>query len=214
MNLHIYAEPSIPPSFDRRILSARGAKLHPPVKRFDVENLVARSENPGILIIIDGFFHMSCSVALSEIRSAIQQGWQVWGGGSMGALRAVECEAIGMIGIGRVFRWFRFFRVEDDDEVAQTLHPETGAPLSEAMVDLRYIVQRLHRENIVDVKVAKAILFALKEEYYPYRSFSLLFSLLQTHLQSSQLDVARVLALAARKPKQQDFEYIIRKALA
>src|SRR5262249_18221456 len=115
--------------------------------------------------IVDGFFDQSCAVSPREIRKAVARGVRVFGSSSMGALRAAEVP--GVIGIGRVYEMYRSGAIEDDDEVAVTIDPDSLRPLCEPMVNVRYAVERLARPGTISPDVARAILRAAKS--LPYR---------------------------------------------
>jgi len=70
-------------------------------------------------------------VAHKEILDVLKKGVTVVGGSSMGALRAAELDAFGMVGAGRIYECYRSGRIEADDEVAVTYNPVTGEQLSE-----------------------------------------------------------------------------------
>ena len=55
---------------------------------------------PDAIGIVDGFFHQQPSVWHREILYALSQGVPVFGGASMGALRAAELADYGMTGVG------------------------------------------------------------------------------------------------------------------
>jgi hypothetical protein len=67
---------------------------------------------------VDGYFERVPAVWHKEVLWAISQGIRVYGSASMGALRAAELSAFGMIGIGKIFEWYRDGVIERDDEVA------------------------------------------------------------------------------------------------
>ena len=69
----------------------------------------------------------------------------------MGALRAVELEPFGMIGIGRVFEAYRRGFLEGDDEVAVLHGPaEIGYPtLTEALVNFRASLEQARDMGLV-----------------------------------------------------------------
>lgn len=124
-------------------ISAQAARQHldavylPPVSQGDVIRVLGRK--PTAIGIIDGFFHNVPAVWHKEILAALHQGVPVYGAASMGALRAAELHAFGMVGVGAVFEAYRDGSIEDDDEVAVTHGPaELGyLALSEAMVNVR-----------------------------------------------------------------------------
>ena len=76
----------------------------PPVRMGDVFR--AASERPRSIVIIDGLFERIPAVWHKEILFALDRGIAVYGGSSMGALRAAELDAFGMVGIGSIYRDF------------------------------------------------------------------------------------------------------------
>ena len=76
----------------------------PPAARGDVYR--ASLSKPTAIGIIDGYFQGVLSVWHKEILWAISQGIHVFGSSSMGALRAAELQAYGMVGVGRIFEDF------------------------------------------------------------------------------------------------------------
>jgi hypothetical protein len=103
--------------------------------------------------LIDGRFEDMASVWHKEILFALSRGVTVLGAASMGALRAAECAAFGMIGIGSIFERYRSGELDDDAAVAQVHAPrELGyAPLSEALVNVEATVDELHRLKLIDL---------------------------------------------------------------
>jgi hypothetical protein len=76
----------------------------------------------------------------------------VLGAASMGALRAAELHAFGMIGIGLIYRWFRRYDLAPDDAVA-VVHgpPELGSPAGTvSLVDLLMTIKRAHRRGLLN----------------------------------------------------------------
>lgn len=114
------------------------AEVRPPAARGDVyREDWARGDRA---IIIDGYFRDRLSVGHKEILWLLDQGVQIYGSASMGALRAAELRSYGMIGVGAIFDMYAADEIEGDDEVAVLHGPEElrYCPLSAAMVNLRY----------------------------------------------------------------------------
>lgn len=136
---------STPPALKRDRI-----KLLPPVKRGDVDRLVA-SRSPGTMAIVDGQFQQCLSVGHAEIRSALAAGWHVWGLSSMGAIRAYEMREMGVHGFGRVYKYF-CDRVDFRDDEVALLH-ESGPPyrpLSEPLVHIRLWLKELRVTGIIE----------------------------------------------------------------
>lgn len=109
MSVKIYAGLSLDEESARAILP--DCRFAGPVRRGDLLGDI-RAEVP-VVVIIDGRFQQSLAVSVSEIMDALRCGMRVYGASSMGALRAAELGAYGMIGCGAIYelvaaeRWFR-----------------------------------------------------------------------------------------------------------
>lgn len=160
----VFAGPTIGAAEVRDLLDA---DVLPPVAQGDVYR-VARHGPPAIGII-DGYFDGVPSVWHKEILWAIEQGIPVFGSASMGALRAAELDAFGMIGCGRIFQAYRDGEITDDDEVAVLHGPaEVGfVALSAPMVSVRATVERAKKEEILTDDAARRMNSIAKS--IPYR---------------------------------------------
>ncbi len=97
----------------------------------------------------------------------------------MGALRAVELRNCGMIGVGRVFRLFRSGVLDADDEVALAYSPSTYEPISEPLVNTRYVLRAATQRRILTRMQAAEIVARLKQVYFPERTRPLLLSIIR-----------------------------------
>lgn len=185
---------------------APGAVLHPPVRRGDIPAVVNSESRAGTIAVIDGVFHSQETLTLTEIRDAAARGWTLLGCSSMGALRALEAAPLGMRGFGVVYRWMRLYAVEDDDEVAQTMNPETCEPLSLAMVDVRWQVAALCRGGTISRAQGREILEAVKARYYPERTRGLL-----TRLVAERVSGPFALPAGLDAPKRRDALDLLRR---
>lgn len=148
-----------------------GLVVKPPVRRGDIASLVREHSAPGRIVIIDGTYFSFPAVGHVELREAIENGWEVWGLCSMGAVRAYEMRDMGMRGFGRAFRCF--FEHDDfqDDEVA-LLHGEDAPYLamSEPLLHLRGAVSELVAQGRVTGAAAEGILLQLKAMWFGSRT--------------------------------------------
>ena len=138
----IYAGLSIPFSEAKEILdSTQNVEViyKRPIKRGDLSQ--ALKENPDIIGIIDGVFHQNSAVGHKEILSVLKKGIKVFGASSMGALRASELDTLGMTGIGYVYNQYTSGEVDSDDDVAVMLDSETLEPLSEPLINMKYVLK-------------------------------------------------------------------------
>ena len=129
--------------------AAQHIAFRPPARYGDITGAVR--SNAAVIGLIDGVFETAAAVWHKEIVYALAAGVSVFGAASIGALRAVELEPFGMIGIGDIFRAYRDGKIEDDDEVAVQHGPaELGfLPLTEAMVNVRATLDAATRAGIL-----------------------------------------------------------------
>src|SRR5580700_10814294 len=163
MEAVIFVGPTLPLATARKKLDAWYC---PPAAQGDV--LRALANKPRLIGIIDGYFDTVPAVWHKEILYAMERGVHVFGAASMGALRAVELEMFGMVGIGQVFEWFKSGQLEDDDEVALAHGPaESGyVAVSEAMVNIRHAVRRAQEDGLMTDELASRFLSAAKNLPY------------------------------------------------
>ncbi|MBB5573878.1 MULTISPECIES: TfuA-like protein [Rhizobium] len=130
----LFVGPTLP---DATEIAGPGIVLRPPAKQGDIVG--AMEEGANVIGLIDGLFENVAPVWHKEILFALSKGVRVYGAASMGALRASECAAFGMVGIGRIFEAYASGAVADDSAVAQIHGPaELGhLPLSEPLVNVQ-----------------------------------------------------------------------------
>lgn len=166
------------PSLD--LDSARGlcdATYLPPARMGDIYRACAR--RPHAIGLIDGLFEHTPAVWHKEILHALAIGIRVYGGSSMGALRAAELHSFGMRGVGRIFGDFASGVLEDDDEVALIHGPaDTGyACQSEAMANIRCALEAAVLAGALDAEQARHCIAAAKALHYPERTWPQVFRL-------------------------------------
>jgi hypothetical protein len=180
MSVVVFLGPSLPAEDARAALP--DAILLPPVAQGDLYRAIVDHE-PDAIGIIDGVFHQTASVWHREILFALSRGIPVFGGASMGALRAAELHAFGMQGVGRIFEAYRDGRFPDmggpfdsDDEVAVIHGPaELGWPaLSDALVDIRHLCRQAAAQGILDQRSVRRLVEAAAALPYEERSLAAL----------------------------------------
>lgn len=168
MRASIFLGPSIPLENARKLLPA--AIFHPPAEQGDLLTAVDQ-DGTEILGLIDGTFHQNLSVWHNEVCYLLSKGVTIYGSSSMGALRAVETERFGMIGVGRVYQWYRDGVINGDDEVA-LLHGDAHShfrPLSEPLVNIRASLERAVSDRALEQTTANIVIRATHSLYYPNR---------------------------------------------
>lgn len=168
MTVQVFAGPTIGAGEAASILDA---VVLPPAAQGDVyRSALAR---PTAIAVVDGYFARVPAVWHKELLWALHQGIAVFGGGSMGALRAAELEPFGMEGVGEVFRAYRDGVIDADDEVA-VVHGEAEdgyRVLSEALVNIRATLAAAEAAGVVTGGTAAALRNAARERFYPERSW-------------------------------------------
>ena len=163
------------PSLERATAEAIvPAEYRPPAKRGDL--LWAVQDGAEVIGLIDGVFHQESAVAHREILTAIKKGVRVVGASSMGALRAAEMDTLGMTGIGEVYQMYKSGDLISDDEVALVFDPESGIPLSEALVNIRFTLRKAERQEIITPQDHATLLAAAQAVFYPQRTYGRIVS--------------------------------------
>jgi len=164
----VFLGPSLPAREARDI--ARCTVL-PPARQGDVWRALAL--RPRAIALIDGVFESQPSVWHHEILDALDAGVAVFGGASMGALRATELVGRGMVGVGRIFRWYRDGKIDDDSEVA-LLHAgaEHGyRALTVPLVNVRWAAEEAVRAGVLGAGEARALVGAAARIFYQQRTW-------------------------------------------
>jgi hypothetical protein len=169
-NVVIFVGPSLDIEKARNLLEA---DYRPPAKKGDLIRLMMSLDNKETVVgLIDGYFLLDYPPTPIEVyQLIIRQNTLVIGASSIGALRAVELEKFGMIGVGKIFQLFKHGRLDADDEVAVTFSHDLYRLQSEAMIDIRYNLYLSLRKRIVDIETKKAITRVAKHIYFPFRTY-------------------------------------------
>jgi hypothetical protein len=156
------------PSLDRSTLERiTRADIAAPIRRGDLETW----REHDVFVILDGEFAQSLSVSPKEILRALDAGKTVIGAASMGALRAAELAAYGMIGIGWIYDRFVRASVRREDDVALTYSPVDFVPHTVPMVNVEYWLAGLYadgdvsrQERAIAARRARRIFYADRTE--------------------------------------------------
>jgi hypothetical protein len=145
----------------------------PPAEAGDMVRLIAEGGDMPTLCLIDGYFDHRPAVRHKELLLLLARGAPVYGAASIGALRAAEMRAFGMVGVGAIFAAYARGSLTGDDEVA-LVHAgaERGwRPLSVPLVDVRASLCAARRADIVDAREARAMLRAAGAIHYVDRQW-------------------------------------------
>jgi hypothetical protein len=199
------------PTLPRGVAAERlDAVYLPPARQGDVYRAV-QTYRPRAIGLIDGVFLDVPAVWHRELLWALSEGVHLFGAASMGALRAAELAPFGMQGVGRIFAAYQAGHwpgeddaFEDDDEVAVIHAPAEagGAPLSDAMVDLRASLDAAMADGVVDRAGRDALLAAMKVLHFPDRSFARMATEAQTALGDAMAERLRAWLPTGRVPQK------------
>ncbi|GEJ55331.1 TfuA-like protein [Anaeromyxobacter diazotrophicus] len=210
--LVVFLGPSLPAREARRI--ARCTVL-PPARQGDVWRALTR--RPAALALVDGVFESVPSVWHHELLDALHAGVAVFGGGSMGALRAAELSGRGMVGVGRVFGWYRDGLLRGDDEVA-LLHagPELGfRALTLPLVTVRATAELARGRRLLSAREASALVAAAAAIFYQERTWRAVLAAAAPRLRPRARAALQALVRAgAPDPKAEDARATIAAAAA
>ena len=179
----VFLGPSLRREDAERVLSA---DYRPPAARGDIPRAVA--DGARVIGLIDGVFFQECSVGHREILSAIKRGITVIGASSMGALRASELDTLGMKGVGEIYRRYSCGEIIADDEVALIYDPETYAPLSVPLINIRYTIERGIADMVISQETGEILLKSASSLYFPERTYRKILSIAQPCISDYQLD--------------------------
>jgi TfuA protein len=167
----IFLGPSLSHEKARKILDA---DYRPPARKGDFLRLAADFDAVEMAIgFVDGVFLQDYPPTPIEVyHLARKNGVLLVGAASLGALRAVELEKFGMVGIGKIFQLYKKGKLNADDEVAVTFASEGDYQLqSEAMIDIRYNLYLAHKKGIINEKAKNVLVRLAKETYFPHRKY-------------------------------------------
>lgn len=168
----IFLGPSLSHEKARKIFDA---DYRPPARKGDFLRLAADFDVVEMAIgFVDGVFLQDYPPTPIEVyHLARKNGVLLVGAASLGALRAVELEKFGMVGIGKIFQLYKTGKVNADDEVAVTFASEGDYQLqSEAMIDIRYNLYLAHKKGVINEKAKSMLIRLAKEIYFPHRKYT------------------------------------------
>jgi len=193
----IFVGPSLP---DADAFADGAMLIRPPACQGDVVR--ALEDGAAAIGLIDGQFEFVAPVWHKELLFALSRGVPVFGAASMGALRAVECQVYGMVGVGRIFDDYASGRREDDADVALLHGPaELGyPPLSVPLVNVDATIRAATGQGIIGEDEALRLSRAARRLFFKDRTW-------RRVAEASDMDMGQVRSLVAKawtNQKRQD----------
>lgn len=142
----------------------------PPASKGDL--LAAVKRGAVAIGLIDGHFEGVASVWHKEILYALSVGVRVLGSSSMGALRAAECAAYGMIPVGAIAKDYAAGRLDDDAAVALISGPQEldHPPVSEPLVDALATIAGLAKRGLISEGEERAMIESARRSFFKDRT--------------------------------------------
>ncbi|MBT3296014.1 MAG: hypothetical protein HN919_05230 [Verrucomicrobia bacterium] len=100
------------------------------------------------ILLIDGYFYTKFPCTTFEVMVALEQGLNVCGTASIGALRAVELDRYGMIGVGYVYDYLKRQAIKPYHVVAQTYDAQDCA-LTTPLIQILYFLSCAEDAGVV-----------------------------------------------------------------
>jgi len=146
-----------------------GLDVFAPAQQGDIARAVHEGEKT--IVLIDGFFTQNLAPWHKEILHAIHQGCRVIGAGSLGALRAVECERYGAEPVGVIAEWYKNGTCTDDADVAlaHSAAEDGCKQLSVPLVNIMATAK--HLEESGKIKSAQQVIEQCRGIFYMERSW-------------------------------------------
>ena len=191
-----------------------GVDVRGPAAQGDVAEAVL--QGAAVIGLVDGFFEQSAAVWHKEILYALAEGVQVFGAASMGALRAAECAAFGMVGVGEVFDGYASGKIVDDDAVAQLHGPEEldYMPLSEPLVNIEATIEVLRGKRLVTERESADIQSVAKALFFKERAYERVLAGAKSLGHERRIEIAGLIARFRRDVKREDAEALMERVSA
>jgi hypothetical protein len=200
----LFAGPSLHGQFAELRARHPDLELRGPASRGDIAAAV--DEGADAIGLVDGCFGDLPAVWHKEILYALASRVPVGGGASMGALRAAECSALGMVGIGSIFDAYEDGSLLDDEAVALAHAPAAldWMPLSVPWVNFEATVGRARAEGRIDAAEAELLTLAGRHLHFAERTFGAATALCASLPDDRKETVRRELAAFAVDRKRRD----------
>ncbi|HEX8538967.1 MAG TPA: TfuA-like protein [Cystobacter sp.] len=167
-DLLVFLGPSLP---EAEALALVPCRVLPPARQGDLWR--ALSLRPRAIALVDGVFEAQPSVWHHEVLAALDAGVAVFGGASMGALRAAELAPHGMVGVGAIFEAYQRGELVDDAEVA-LLHADAEheyRALSVPLVNVRHVARLAQDAGVLSAAESRALVDAAAALFYQDRTW-------------------------------------------
>ncbi|HZK28674.1 MAG TPA: YcaO-like family protein [Clostridia bacterium] len=126
------------------------------------------------ILIIDGYFYTKLSCTTLEVMVALEQGISVFGAASIGALRAIELDHCGMVGMGYVYHYLKQQSIKSYHVVAQ-IYDEYDRPLTTSLIQILYFLECAYHDGIINLAEQQTLNEQANSIYFTQLSFDAFF---------------------------------------
>jgi len=206
----VFVGPTLP---DASKLAGGRIDIRPPASQGDVFR--AAKDGATVIGIVDGYFEYAAPIWHKEILFALAQGIRVFGAASMGALRAAECAAFGMTGIGRIYEMYASGELEDDSAVAQLHAPgELGyRSLSEPLVNVESTLRVMLARGLIGDGEQRILGESARAIFFKQRTWKSILVAAPIATRRAE-ELARLIAANAVDQKRRDAEKLLAAVIA
>jgi hypothetical protein len=162
---------------DGRLAAAPEIECRGPAAQGDIAKAVLAGATA--IGLVDGRYEDVAAPWHKEILFGLSEGVAMLGAGSLGALRAAECAAFGMIGVGLIYERLAAGDIIDDSDVAQLHAPaEMGyLPLTEAFVNVDATLRNLAASHLLDQATSLRLAEVGRSIFFKQLTFERIFEL-------------------------------------
>jgi len=206
----VFVGPTLP---DAQNLAGGRIDIRPPASQGAIFRAV--KDGATVIGIVDGYFEYAAPIWHKEILFALSQGVRVFGAASMGALRAAECAAYGMTGIGRIYEMYASGKLEDDSAVAQLHAPgELGyRSLSEPLVNVVSTLGDMLVRGLMSDEEQRLLSESARTIFFKQRTWKSILAAAPIEAQRTE-ELARLIAANAVDQKRRDAEELLAAVIA
>ena len=151
----VYAGISLP----REEAERMAVEVRPPIKRGDLDQL----SDIKSVAIIDGELDEASVLSTGEIIRALRRGMRISGAASVGAMRAYETRAEGMIGHGWVFEAYCQRLITGSDEIEVLYDPYLHRQLTIPLVNVRFCLEKMIGRHRITPDEANDVMTSIRQ---------------------------------------------------
>jgi len=139
---HLFAGPSL--RFYKGVEDLN-VSIHGPIQHGDLIRLGLTASD--VVGIVDGVFYDQPAIRPLEIATIAEEGVVIFGGASMGAIRAADLRGHGIVGVGWVYQWLRHGGADHEVALSHGDQESGYRPFSIASVSVRHALAGLVRDG-------------------------------------------------------------------